>query len=89
MQPKKVAVVIEMSVTDQEVADYIVETVAANPQTWLRGEPFPLSDALAGFLIEAIGPEYPDDPDAEAERFFDRYHSGDWICPTAIRIEGK
>ncbi len=45
--------------------------------------------ALAGFLIEAIGPEYPDDPDAEAERFFDRYHSGDWICPTAIRIEGK
>ena len=89
MSEAKIRVVVELVVADREVASYIKRTVATDPTTWSNGAPANLSEAVADFLVESIGPSYPDDPDPKAEVFFDRYHAGDWLKSSRIKIEGE
>lgn len=86
MSEKKTTVVVELVIKDPEVARYVERAFAADVTTHERGEPLPLSEALADFLAEAIGPSYPDDPDPEAEGFFDRFHGGDWL--ESVKVKG-
>lgn len=89
MSEAKIRVVVELVVTDREVASYIKRTVVTDPTTWSNGSVTNLSEAVADFLVESIGPSYPDDDfNPEAESFFDRYHAGDWLKSSRIKIEG-
>ena len=88
MSEKKLKVVVELAVADPEVAQYIKRAVAANPLTYERGEPMPLSEALADFLFDAIGPSYPDDSDPEAEAFFDLFSNEEWLEAVTVKCEG-
>lgn len=81
---RKVRVTIDLTVDDDKVADYIVEYVAAGWQVEKEDGFVTLADALAEALFDAIGPAYPDDPNADAEDLFDRYHGREWL--TAVEL---
>lgn len=87
MSAQKVKVVVELVVTDANVARYIERAVAADPTTYERGGPMPLAEALADFLFDSIGPSYPDDPDPEAEAFFDLFSGEEWLQAVTIKTQ--
>ena len=77
---QQVKVILTLTIDDQEVADYLVSVVEDDPVAWGLETPKPLSEAVAGFLIDAIAPT----PDPEVGDFFDRYHAGDWLKAATI-----
>lgn len=76
----KINVTLTLTIDDYEVASYLVLAVSDDPAAWGLEAPKPLSEAVAGFLIDAIAPT----PDPEVGDFLDRYHARDWLKAAAI-----
>ena len=72
---ERITVTLTLAIDDAEVADYLVSVCEDDPVAWGLEVPKQLSEAVAGFLIDAIAPT----PDPEVGDFFDRYHAGDWL----------
>ncbi len=75
-----ITVTLTLTIDDEEVADYLVSVCEDDPGAWGLEVPKRLSEAVAGFIIDAIAPT----PDPEVGDFFDRYHVGDWLKAVTI-----
>jgi hypothetical protein len=75
-----IRVTLDLTVDDDQVAGYLVLAVSDDPIAWGLEAPKPLSEAVAGFLIDAIAPT----PDPEVGDFLDRYNAGNWLKAVAI-----
>ena len=81
---QKVNVTLTLTIDDDQVAGYLVLAASDDPVAWGLDTPAPLSDALATYILDALAPEYPEEPDADLEAFFDRYAGREWLKAVAI-----
>ena len=84
--PKLTRIVVTLTVDldDNQIAAYLAGQIAANPVTGQQGDaPLHLDLATLGFLLDAVGPEFPEhyykEKDYEDNEFADFYYEREWL----------
>ena len=81
---QKVNVTLTLTIDDEEVAGYLVLAASDDPIAWGLDGAQQLSDAVSTYILDALAPSYPEEPDADLEAFFDRYGGREWLKGVSI-----
>ena len=84
LAPKRITITFTIDLDDDQVADYLIERINANPLTKERGaSPLDLDYATLDFLLDTVQPRHPQDrraaKDVAVDAFEELYHAREWL----------
>lgn len=84
LAPKRITVTLTIDLDDDQVADYLIERINANPLTRERGaSPLSLDYATLDFLLDAVQPRHPQGrraaEDVVVDAFEELYQAREWL----------
>jgi hypothetical protein len=90
LAPKRITVTLTIDLDDDQVADYLIERINANPLTRERGaSPLGLDYATLDFMLDAVQPRHPQEhraaEDVVVDAFEELYQARVWLRNFQLR----